>query len=123
ADLLVVAPLWAEPIARHAFGDEPFPLDQLGRADASTFARAVEVSALGARAEETKAWRVVSEEPHGRFTLRVLENPAPVLPRYRFVEHVVPSELAVAVVDGENETPCPFTDRARISTGGLHGHV
>ena len=123
ADLLVVAPLWAEPIARHAFGDGPFPLEQLGRADASTFARAVEVSALGAHSDETRGWRVVSEEPHGRFTLRVLENPAPIVPRYRFIEHVLPSDLDVAVVEGESETPCPFTDRARVSTGGLHGHV
>ena len=72
SDLLVVAPEWAEPIARHALGDGPFPLDQIARADASSFARAVEVSALGARAEETRAWRVASEEKQGRFTLRVL---------------------------------------------------
>ena len=123
ADLLVVAPAWAEPIARHAFGDGPFPLDQLARADASSFARALEVSALGARAEETRNWRIVSEEERGRFTLRVLENPAPATPKYRFTDHVVPTELSVAIVTDDRETPCEFTDRARVSAGGLHGHV
>src|SRR5688572_3439415 len=53
-DIVVVAPAWAEPIARHAFGDAAFPLDQIARADASSYARALEVSALGARAEETR---------------------------------------------------------------------
>jgi hypothetical protein len=123
ADLLVVAPAWAEPIARHALGDAPFPLDQLARADASSFARALEVSALGARAEETRTWRVVSEEEQGRFTLRVLENPALVKPRYRFIDHVLPEKLSVALVMDERETPCNWNPRARVSTGGLHGHV
>jgi hypothetical protein len=123
ADLLVVAPEWAEPIARHALGDGPFPLDQIARADASSFVRAVEVSALGARAEETRAWPVASEEKQGRFTLRVLENPAPVTPKYRFIEHVAPPALSVSIVTDERETPCTFTDRATVSTGGLHGHV
>jgi hypothetical protein len=122
-DLLVVAPPWAEPVARHALGDAPFPLDQVARADASTFARAVEISALGARADETRTWRVASEERSGRFTLRLLENPAPVVPKYRFVEHVKPESLDVAVVLGENEVPCSFTERAPVSAGGLHGHV
>ena len=123
ADLLVVAPEWAEPIARHALGDEAFPLEQIARADASSFARAVEVSALGARAEETREWRVASEEKQGRFTLRVLENPKAVTPRYRFIDHVRPPELSVVIVQGEHETPCSFTGRAQVSAGGLHGHA
>src|SRR5262245_15359594 len=123
ADLLVVAPEWAEPIARHALGDGPFPLDQIARADASSFARAVEVSALGARAEETRAWRVAAEEQKGRFTLRILENPAPVTPKFRFIEHVKPPELRVAIVDGERELPCVWNERAQVSAGGLHGHA
>jgi hypothetical protein len=123
ADLLVVAPEWAEPIARHALGDEPFPLDQLARADASSFARALEISAIGARAAETRDWRIASEEKAGRFTLRVLENPAPVVPKYRFIEHVKPETLEVSVVSGELETPCPHSDRAQVTAGGLHGHV
>lgn len=123
SDLLVVAPEWAEPIARHAFGDSAFPIEQIARADASSFSRALEVSALGARAEETRAWRVVSEEKRGRFTLRTLENPAPVKPKYRFIEQVSPAALAVSIVTDEREMPCPFSDRAPVTAGGLHGHV
>ena len=123
SDIVVVAPAWAEPIARHAFGDGAFPLDQIARADASSYARALEVSALGAHAEETRAWRVVSEEKRGRFSLRVLENPAPVTPKYRLLDHVAPADLTVAVVVDGQETPCPFTDRAPVTAGGLHGHV
>ncbi|HEX6766749.1 MAG TPA: hypothetical protein VF103_14745 [Polyangiaceae bacterium] len=123
SDLVVVAPAWAEPIARHALGDGAFPLEQIARADASSFARAVEVSALGARADETRAWRVASEEKRGRFTLRVLENPSPVVPKYRFVDHVRPPELAVAVVTPERETPCSFNEHASVTAGGLHGHA
>jgi len=123
ADLLVVAPAWAEPVARHALGDAPFPLEQIARADAASFPRALEISALGARAEATRSWRVASEEQHGRFTLRLLDNPAPLAPKYRFIEHVRPETLDVAVVNGEHEAPCVFTDRAPVSAGGLHGHV
>ena len=122
-DLLVIAPPWAEPVARHALGDGPFPLEQVARADASSYARAVEISALGDRTDETRNWRVVSEEPRGRFTLRVLANPAPVTPKYRFLEHVAPESLEVAVLAGERELPCPFTDRAPATAGGLHGHA
>jgi hypothetical protein len=123
SDLVVVAPAWAEPIARHALGDTAFPLDQLARADASGYVRALEVSALGARADETRTWRVASEEKRGRFTLRVLENPVPVSPKYRFIDHVGPSELTVTVVADDREIPCPFSDRAPVTAGGLHGHV
>src|SRR5262245_30589786 len=123
ADLLVVAPEWAEPIARHAFGDGAFPIDQLARADASSFLRALEVSALGARAEETHGWRVLSEEKRGRFTLRTLENPAPVRSKFRFIEHVSPATLHVSIVTDGRELPCAFTDRAPVTAGGLHGHV
>jgi hypothetical protein len=66
---------------------------------------------------------VVSEETRGRFNLRVLENPALVRPKYRLLDHVAPSDLTVAVVVDDQETPCPFTDRAPVTAGGLHGHV
>jgi hypothetical protein len=123
SDVVVVAPAWAEPIARHALGDGAFPLEQIARADATSYARALEVSALGERAPETRSWRVASEEKRGRFTLRVLENPRPVTPRYRFIDHVVPSDLTVAIIADQQEMPCPFTDRAQVTAGGLHGHV
>jgi hypothetical protein len=120
---IVVAPEWAEPLARHAFGDRAFPLDEVARPDVRGFRRVLEVSSLGARAEETSAFRVVSEERRGAFTLRVLENPAPVRASYRFLDHVLPAELEVSVVVGDQSAPCPFDENARVLAGGLHGEV
>jgi hypothetical protein len=120
---VVVAPEWAEPLARHAFGDAVFPLAELARADDGSLARVLEVSALGARHAGTSGFRVVSETEHAGFTLRVLENPRPLPARYRLLEHVSPSELTVTVVTGEQSTPCVFSDRARVFAGGLHGAV
>ena len=120
---LVVAPGWAEPFAREAFGDRAFPLDELARSDDATFTRLLEVSALGARYEPARSWRVVSEAEHGRFTLRVLENPAPLRVRYRFIEHVNPRELTVALVAGTQVVPCEYSEQAPVAAGGLHGEV
>ena len=120
---LVVAPAWAEPFAREAFGDRAFPVDELARSDDATYARLLEVSALGARYEPARRWRVVSETQHGRFTLRVLENPAPLRVRYRFGEHVNPRDLSVELVAGTQALPCEYSDHAPVAAGGLHGEV
>jgi hypothetical protein len=120
---IVVAPEWAEPIARHAFGDAAFPLEEVARPDLAGFRRLLEVSALGARAEEARGFRVVSEERSGAFVLRVLENPAPVRASFRFLEHALPGELEVEVVDGDRSAPCVFDEHARVFAGGLHGEV
>jgi hypothetical protein len=120
---LVVAPEWAEPLAREAFGDRAFPLAELARADDASAPGFLEVSALGARYAPTRNFRVVSEEHHGRFTLRRLQNPAPVRARFRFLDHVKPNDLEVTLVRGGAEVPCPFTDHARATAGGLHGQV
>jgi hypothetical protein len=120
---LVIAPDWAEPLARHAFGDRLFPLAELARSDDAAVRRVLEVSALGARNAATRGWHVVSESRAGRFTLRVLENPAPLAITYRFLDHVNPRDLAVAVLRGGDTVPCAFTDHARVTAGGLHGQV
>lgn len=120
---IVVAPEWAEPLAREAFGDAAFPLAELARADDASVPAVLEVSVLGARYAPARNFRVVSEEQHGRLTLRRLQNPAPVRARFRCVDHVNPSELVVTLVRGGTETPCPFTEHARPTAGGLHGPV
>src|ERR1041385_4579472 len=53
-DLIVVAPDWAEPNARLAFGDFWFPLADVARPDETAYARAVEVSIVGASAPELR---------------------------------------------------------------------
>jgi hypothetical protein len=120
---IVVAPEWAEPLARHAFGNEAFPLEELARPDDQGPRRVLEVSALGARYAGTSAFRVVSESRHGPFTLRVLENPRPASVTYRLLEHVSPGELTVTALRDGEATPCPFSDHARVHAGGLHGEV
>ncbi|MFZ5895304.1 MAG: hypothetical protein ACOY0T_29880 [Myxococcota bacterium] len=122
--LLVVAPAWAEPLARQALGDAAMPLSDLGRADVSGYARAVEISLFGERSPELGAakFREVATEVHGKFTLRTLENPGYEPSVYSFVDHVRPSELAVVEWNGEAERSCEFTARAPSSTGGLGGH-
>jgi hypothetical protein len=122
-DLLLVAPEWASPMARQALGDRFFAPAKVARADAKSFARAVEVSALGARTEETREWRVVSEAESGRFTLRVLENPAAPAPSYHFADHVTPESASVRIVGDGGDTPCSFDPHARVAAGGLHGHL
>ena len=118
---LVIAPEWAEPLARQAFGDAAFPIAELARPDLLGFRRVLEVSALGARSKQTESWRQVSEERSGRFTLRTLENPAPVRVKYRFVDHVRPADLGVSLVVNGEPAFCPYTDHARVTAGGLHG--
>src|SRR5450432_146327 len=66
-DLVLVAPEWADPLARQAFGDALMPITDLARPDESAYARAIEVDALGASAPELAGWRVVAERSVGRF--------------------------------------------------------
>lgn len=122
-DLVLVAPEWAGPMARHALGDRFFDVAALARADETSFRRAIEVSALGERIEATSGWRVASEVESGRFTLRVLENPAAQRPTYRFLEHVNPENLSVSVLGDGVDVPCPFDAHARRHAGGLHGNL
>src|SRR5690349_2315474 len=85
-DLIVVAPDWAEPNARFAFGDAWMPLADVARADESAYARAIEVGIVGAHAPELRGWKLVSEQRQGKFRLRILENPTPAKVLYDFVD-------------------------------------
>lgn len=120
---VVVAPEWAEPLARLTLGDRLFPLGELARADDRSVSRVLELDELGARAPAFVTWRVVSEKREGPFVLRVLENPSPLRARYRFLEHVRPGELSVALVRDGVERTCAYTEHAHATAGGLHGQV
>jgi hypothetical protein len=119
-DLVVVAPDWAEPNARHALGDALMPFEHVARADVTPFRRALEVGLRGARAAETAAWRVQTEERVGPFRLRVLENPAPEAVVFDFTGAVADAD--VRVLTGDREEACLWRTHARRSAGGLHGH-
>ncbi|MGC4087834.1 MAG: hypothetical protein QM756_08045 [Polyangiaceae bacterium] len=120
--LVVVAPAWAEPLARQAFGDELFPLEDVGRADVSAYPAAIEVSLFGERAAELSAFKEESSDVFGKFTLRTLKNPAPEPVLYAFTDHVRPNDLFVVEWNGEAERSCDFTRNAPSSAGGLGGH-
>lgn len=120
---VVVAPEWAEPLARLALGDRVFPLGELARADDRTIPGLLEIAELGARSPAVRDWPVVSEKREGPFVLRVLKNPRELRSRYRFVDHVRPGELSVALVRDDTERPCEFKEHLVATAGGLHGQV
>jgi hypothetical protein len=117
-ELVVVAPRWADPLARQALGDALMPLRDVARPDESGYARAIEISALGQRAPELQGWRTVAESKRGRFTLRTLENPAPERVVFDFTDHVSPEHLSVF----EGAKTCAWNPRAPVSNGNLGGN-
>lgn len=119
-DLVVVAPDWAEPNARHAFGDEWMPLTDVARADDSAYVRAIEVSIVGASAQELRGWKLVEERRQGKFRYRVLSNPRPAKVLYDFVDHVADASVADLGLSGAR-SPCRWNPAAIRSAGGLHG--
>jgi hypothetical protein len=121
SELVVVAPAWADPLARQALGEELMPLRDVARPDETGYARAVEVSALGARAPELRRWRVVEERVSGDFQLRVLENPDYARVLLDFVDALSPERARVFERIGHELRECPWNPRAPTNTGGLPG--
>ncbi len=120
-DVVVVAPYWAEPMARWKFGEQLMPLADVARPDPTRYAEAIEVSAMGKRSPELEGWRLVRETKQGPFTVRALANPAPSSIRYVFVDHVTPESMEANIEKGATKTPCAFTTTATIEGGGLGG--
>lgn len=123
SDLVVIAPAWADPLARHAFGDSLMPIPDVARADVSSYARAVEVDELGASAPELDGWAVREERSVGRFRIRLRDNPAPAKVLFSFLDQARPPSLDASDVLSDAERRCTFTAHASVSTGGLHGHL
>jgi hypothetical protein len=121
---IIVAPHWAEPHARRAFGDELMPLEQVARPDNERFAAAIEISTLG-QSSEIADWKVTEEFEQGKFTVRLLENPAPRLTKLDFVD-LLDDEHATAFSirrgKDQKEKPCRWNPAARVKNGALHGH-
>lgn len=124
ADLpVVVAPRWADPLARRALGDERVPLAHAARPDVDRFERAVEVSILGQRSPELEGWVEEASEQRGKFRLRRLHNPRfrPVV--FDFVENArPPSAEAFTAAPGGPREACRWNPRARTMSGGLGGN-
>ena len=122
ADLLIVAPAWAEPLARNVFGEDWMPLTDLARAEETGYEHALEVSLLGQRSPVLVGWSELSTEGVGRFTLRRLENPKYKPSLYSFNDHVRQNQLFVVEWNGEAERTCEYTAQGLSSAGGLGGH-
>jgi hypothetical protein len=119
-DLVVVAPGWAEPLARRALGDEVMPLRDVARPDVTRYASALEISILGQRSEELEGFVEAAREEHGKFVLRRLTNPKAARVVFDFVDHARPP---FADVRGTSPAvTCPWNPRAAIAAGGLGGH-
>ena len=118
---IAIAPYWAEPMARLAFGDEIMPLRDVARPDVTRYAEMLEVSILGSRAPELEGWKSMREERKGKFTLRALQNPSPAAVTFDFTDHVEPSAAAVRVQKKTGPLECAFTPNAALEGGGLGG--
>jgi hypothetical protein len=118
SDLLIFAPEWTEPLGREHFGAQLASVARVARPDETRFARAFEVSIRGAHRPELADWKPVERQAVGPFEITTLENPRPARVRDDLVEHVRPDAMSVSLVDGTNETPCPWT-KGPILTGGL----
>jgi hypothetical protein len=117
--VVVVAPQWAEPIARWKLGDALMPLRDVARGDVSRYAHALEISAMGRRSPELVGWSIVRETRHGRFALRELQNPQPAHVLYNFSDYLLPPHTEVHVQQGGASTLCNFTSKAPVESGGL----
>lgn len=119
-DAVLIAPTWAEPHARMAFGPALMPLRDIARPDESRYARVVEVSALGQRSPELAGWRPLRSEPlGGGLTARLLENPAPARVVFDFTDAVDDGKADAAWVFADHEAPCPLRDGQTIAATGL----
>lgn len=118
---VVVAPYWAEPIARWKLGDALMPVREVARPDTTRYARAVEVSAMGARSPELAGWRVEREAKAGRLTVRTLVNPSPAHVTFDFTDGARPPFAEATVVRPGREQACTWTEVAPVETQGIFG--
>lgn len=120
-DFVVVAPDWAEPLARAALGDALMPVAELARADDSSFARAIELSLPGDPASTVGGWPVTQRMAVGALHVSVRENPAPARLAFRFLENL--ERASVSLERRGRRVACPWTEHGMPAAGGLHGSV
>jgi hypothetical protein len=119
-DVVVVAPAWADPLARSALGDEAMPLRDVARPDLTRYPGAIEISVLGQHDRELARWAEAERRDVGEFTVRRLSNPSPAHVVFDFTDHAHPPIADVRGTDPAVD--CTWNPRARIEVGGLGGH-
>lgn len=120
---LVVAPSWAEPLARHVLGDELWPVADRARADDRGVRQVVEISLLGASDPSTATWPVERQLSQGAFRFTSRKNPHYEPELFSLVDAVSRGEASVFRRVGGARYPCVWKQHLTPSTGGLHGHV
>jgi len=119
-DLIVIAPEWAEPLARNAFSDSLMPIADVARPDEASYPRVIEVSALGKINPLIASWPVTAEKRFGKFALRTRTNPEYRPPLFVLTDHAVPPELEVSERGDSGETTrCRYGTRPPSSASGL----
>jgi len=119
-DLIVIAPDWAEPLARNALTDTLMPIVDVARPDEAGYPRAIEVAALGNTNPLLASWPVIAERSVGKFTLRTRTNPGFNPAHFVLNDHATPRELSVSQRDADGAiTPCRFGTRPPSSSSGL----
>jgi hypothetical protein len=118
---VVVAPYWAEPMARWKLGNQLMPVREVARPDITRYREAIELSAMGARSPELEGWTVRSETKVGPLLVRTRVNPNPPNVTFDFTDHVDPQSADVRIERGSTISPCTFTDSAPVESGGLGG--
>ncbi|HEY3253175.1 MAG TPA: hypothetical protein VGJ91_04470 [Polyangiaceae bacterium] len=119
-DLIVIAPEWAEPLARTAFGDSLMPIADVARADEADYRRAIEVEALGEVNPLVADWPVSARKQLGKFALVTRSNPRFKPALFVLTDHAEPSYLSVSerAANGQT-TPCSYGMRPPSSASGL----
>ncbi len=117
---IIVAPRWAEPMARKALGDAQFPLEHVARADMTRFERAVEISILGEHAPELSGWAEETRLAQGKFLFRLVRNPNYQKVVTNFVDAAHPPFAEVFLT--EPRETCRYNAHAKPMSGGLGGN-
>lgn len=121
--VLVVAPRWAEPLARHVLGDGYWSAADLGRMDERGVPHVVEISMLGATDPSTERWPIERQLDEGAFRVTLRKNPRYEPALFRLVDAVGRAEARVFRRVQDDEQGCAWKQNLAPRTGGLHGHV
>ncbi|HEY6728376.1 MAG TPA: hypothetical protein VI197_30405 [Polyangiaceae bacterium] len=121
--VLVVAPGWAEPLARHVLGDDFWPVADLARMDERGVPRVVEISLFGATDPATARWPAERQLHEGAFRLTSRKNPHYEPALFRLVDAVARAEPSVFRLRGGARSACSWEQNLAPRTGGLHGQV
>jgi hypothetical protein len=102
-DLIVAAPVWADPVLRlHLGAHLPAPI--AGRLDHETFARIWEISQRGAEAPEVRGAQQVDERRFGRLRVRLYQRTAQRL-TYDFTQRWAEAQV-FRLEPGAAPVPC-----------------